>query len=117
YVYFFESNEVLKQYSGLIPNLYEKLYCGSVNLFFEKKLMIMPFKNFNKKVTFVFAMLALHNFDKGLKTFVNHLSIQDYEESLFLQKAKIMDAENHRDMQPWPKIAGLAKKVIYVENQ
>ncbi|CAG8509701.1 13684_t:CDS:2 [Cetraspora pellucida] len=49
----------------------------------------------------VYAILALNNFGKGLKAYVNHLSLQDYESSLFLQKAKIIDAENHRDMRTW----------------
>ncbi|CAG8759910.1 14928_t:CDS:2 [Gigaspora margarita] len=31
----------------------------------------------------------------------NHLSLQEYESSLFLQKAKVIDSENHRDMRTW----------------
>ncbi|KAF0536076.1 hypothetical protein F8M41_009340 [Gigaspora margarita] len=51
--------------------------------------------------TFIFAILAFKNFGKGLKKYVNHLSLQEYESSLFLQKAKVIDSENHHDMRTW----------------
>ncbi|CAG8620876.1 13078_t:CDS:2, partial [Dentiscutata erythropus] len=46
-------------------------------------------------------LFTFKNFGKGLPTYVNHLSLQEYETSLFLQKAKVIDAENHRDMRTW----------------